>query len=458
MDIVQSFFDTQGFMPHGMCILWQADILYTRATAGLLTAIAYFATAAGVVRFLSLRQDIPYRPFFVLYGSLIFIACGSSHLMGIWTHWFPDYGIETVIMVITAVTSIVAAIWLWPLIPKLVALPSPALLAEKNLALEREVISRRDAEARVHELNSQLEAQVQERTQQLADTNQLLQQKLEELNQAHALLEDRVAERTKELKESLIALETAHERLVESEKMAALGGLVSGVAHELNTPLGICVTSTSFIQEQLEDMQVKLKEKALTHSALEDFFLHSNEAISLVLNSLRTADQQVRLFKKLAVSQWSESRESIDIKQFIEIQLDNVSDMLEYMNVQLNCPQSLMINIDTNALSQVLKSLLSNTVSHGYDTTERGNIEISVTSGQQKIYLCYQDRGKGMDEDQVKHVFDPFFTTRRGIKGGPGLGMSITYNLVTQRLGGEIECHSTLQQGVKFIITLNTEE
>ncbi|MEH6627000.1 MAG: ATP-binding protein [Motiliproteus sp.] len=453
MEFLDIFFDTQGFMPHGSCILWRPEIIYPRIAADLLTGLAYFAAAAGVVVFLIRRKDVPYRPFFVLYGSLIFIACGGTHFMGVWTLWHPDYGIETVIMVITAATSVAASVILWPLIPRLVALPTPALLKQKNQALEREIGERERANAEVRLVNDNLESLVAERTDQLGQANTELQQKVIELHQAHDLLEQRVAERTDELSQSVMALKEAQSRLVEAEKMASLSSVVAGVAHEINTPLGVGITAASLIQDWTDGLAQQYEAGTLERAYLNEYVQDTQQASRSILSNLQRASHQLEDFKQLAADQFIDNNRRFHLKSYLQELLASLDPKLKDIRVRLSCPESLELISDPGAISQVITNLLMNSIIHGFENKPDGEIEIAVTTNDDQITLTYQDSGCGMTAEQLKLIYEPFYTTRRG-KGGTGLGMSITYNLITQRLGGQISCSSEPSKGLRISISL----
>ena len=170
---IWNFLSTEGFQPHGTCLLWRPDVFWAHLVSDAIIALSYFSIPLAIVYFAIRRPDISYGWILYLFGTFI-VACGITHIFGIWTLWVPDYGLEAAAKVATAAVSLMTAGALWPLMPKLLALPSPRQLEEKNAMLAREVGERAAAERRLAELNTQLERRVAERTASLASANQEL--------------------------------------------------------------------------------------------------------------------------------------------------------------------------------------------------------------------------------------------------------------------------------------------
>ena len=176
--------NSNGFMPHGMCFLWQQDILYTQVVADTLTGLAYYGITAALAYIFIKRDDIPYKWLIIPFGILMFFACGTSHFFSVWTIWNPDFGTQAAIKAMTGIASISTAIILWYLMPKVIALPSPALLRRKNEALGHEVLQRKNAEQKIQQINEALEQRVQERTWQLETINKTLRKEITERRHA----------------------------------------------------------------------------------------------------------------------------------------------------------------------------------------------------------------------------------------------------------------------------------
>ncbi len=282
------------------------------------------------------------------------------------------------------------------------------------------------------------------------------------LRQANTDLEKRVQERTKELETSNKQLQTSMEtiqntqsQLVESEKMASLGNLVAGVAHEVNTPIGIGVSAASFLSEKAEEFYTMYQADELTEEEFETFVKDTLETTSLLLKNLNQAAELVRSFKQVAVDQSCENKRTFKLKEYINSVLQSLKPKLKNTShtIVVNCPDSIKINSFPGAFSQIITNFVTNSIIHGFEGIENGEMIFDISCKEDKLFFCYRDNGHGMKADFIKRIFDPFFTTRRSL-GGSGLGMHIVYNLVTQTLGGSIECENNPGSGMMFTITL----
>ncbi|ACS81363.1 cache domain-containing protein [Maridesulfovibrio salexigens] len=285
----------------------------------------------------------------------------------------------------------------------------------------------------------------------LTDINIAFEQ-LEELN---ANLEARVAERTNELELSLENLQNTQDQLVQSEKMAALGGLVAGVAHEINTPLGLGVTNATFLQEQAAKIKTAYEEGKFTKGEFEVFLDNCEEATRSMLVNLRRGADIIRSFKQVAVDQTNESLRTITLSEY----LDEVMLSLKpsYKNsghiVKTECPEDIIITTYPGLLMQIISNLTMNSLIHAFSDIDSGHITIKVSKENEKIKLVYSDDGVGLTQEQQAKIYDPFFTSKQAA-GGTGLGMHIVYNIVTQKLCGSIHLESSPGQGVCFTITI----
>ncbi len=278
------------------------------------------------------------------------------------------------------------------------------------------------------------------------------QAELEKLNQE---LEQRVRDRTRELEDSLDTLQKAQRQLVESEKMASLGGLVAGVAHEINTPLGLGVTSISFLEEKLDALEKAYSGNSMKRSDLDKFLGIAREAVNSSMFNLRRAAQLIQSFKQVAVDQTSEALREFDVKEYLEEVLASLRPKYKRTNhtVTLNGESGLRVKSYPGALTQVIANLLVNSLLHGFEGIDSGEISISVCADEKHVEIVFADNGRGMTDEQRTKIFEPFFTTRRG-QGGSGLGMHIVYNLVHQKLGGTIVCESEPEKGAIFTIRI----
>jgi PAS domain S-box-containing protein len=288
------------------------------------------------------------------------------------------------------------------------------------------------------------------------------EQALERMN---VQLEQRVAARTSDLtiaNESLLEtigqLREAQAQLVESEKMAALGGLVAGVAHEINTPLGVGVTASSHLDAEARRLGVLIDNGQLKRSDLDAFQRMARESTQLILRNLQRADKLVKSFKQVAVDQSSEQRRTIDLGAYLDEILTSLHPALKKTRheVVVDCPAALAFETYPGAIYQIVVNLVMNSLLHGFDGLEAGHIRITVARADGVVTLVYEDDGRGMGEETRRHVFEPFFTTRRG-EGGSGLGLHIAYNLATQVLRGTIAVESAPGRGVRFTVRFPVE-
>ncbi|WP_448549745.1 sensor histidine kinase [Thalassotalea fusca] len=274
-------------------------------------------------------------------------------------------------------------------------------------------------------------------------------------------LEDKVAKRTEALKESnqelLSTLEKLHQfqdQLVESEKMASLGDMVAGVAHEVNTPIGLGVTASTLLSDRLNEINTAFQDKTLKSSQLKRFLNEGQENVGIIYRNLKRAAELISSFKKVAVDQSSEEVREFNINELINEVLLTLAPQIKNTpyQISIDCPEDLTIVSKPGPLNQVLINLILNSIIHGFDERDHGKIDIRFMSLSGQLHLQYSDDGKGIDDSIKSKVFDPFTTTKRGA-GGSGLGLHLVYNLVTQALGGNISLESKVNQGVTFDIS-----
>lgn len=258
-----------------------------------------------------------------------------------------------------------------------------------------------------------------------------------------------------ELKNSLYTLKRTRDQLVQSEKMAALGELVAGVAHEINTPVGIGVTAASFIETKTREFSKLYESGELKRSEFETYLKTVKEVSNSILINMERAAELISSFKQVAVDQSCEKRRRFNLKAYIKETLLSLRPKYKKTShtIDVICPEDIQINSYPGAYSQILSNLIMNSLLHGFKDMQKGKMEIEITREDKGIKLVYRDNGCGMDHNKKEKVFDPFYTTMRG-KGGTGLGMSILYNLVTQTLRGQVSMDSTPGQGVCFTMTL----
>ncbi|MGL1956678.1 MAG: YfiR/HmsC family protein [Colwellia sp.] len=255
---------------------------------------------------------------------------------------------------------------------------------------------------------------------------------------------------------TLTHLEKTQEQLIKSEKMASLGALIAGVAHEINTPLGIAVTSTSLIHENTEIIAKSLANKTLKQSQLKSFIDIVLESACISNKGLNRVIILLRNFKQVAADQIIEQMREINIADYIDEVMTTLANEMKKHNVNYQLRGSSKIEIITipGAFAQVLTNLVNNSIRHGFDDKENGSITIAVEKNSaDEIIITYKDDGIGMTEEVLAQIFDPFFTTKRN-KGGTGLGMNIVFNIIEQKLAGKIQVDSVYEQGITCAITL----
>jgi signal transduction histidine kinase len=260
-----------------------------------------------------------------------------------------------------------------------------------------------------------------------------------------------------DLSYSLQRLEETRDHLVQSEKLAALGGLVAGVAHEVNTPVGTAFTAVSYLQEEQQKTAQALQQGKLKKSELQAFMETAEEGISIILVNLQRAAELVKSFKLVASDQTHQEHRRFELCEYLNEVLLSLRPKVKHTPHQLalECPPDMLMESYPGALAQIITNLLDNALIHALDEQRPGHIAIQVRQDQDAIRLEFSDDGRGMDQETVARIFEPFFTRNRD-GGGTGLGLHIVYNLVTGKLGGRIQCDSRPGQGTRFILTLPT--
>jgi signal transduction histidine kinase len=282
----------------------------------------------------------------------------------------------------------------------------------------------------LHRLNEELEERVVLRTGELAATNRDLQQTLEDLQRTQ-------------------------KQLVLSEKLAALGELVAGVAHEINTPVGVALSAGSTIAEKSRTLNELFAQGEMKRSDLSQYLLDVGEGTEMMLMNLGRASELIRSFKMVAVDQVSENKRFFNIKSYIDEVLLSLRPKLKKTahRIVVDCATDLMLESYPGAFSQILTNFIINTLIHGFAPDQVGEIRIEVKKNHQNLEILYSDNGKGMDAEVRDRIFEPFFTTARS-QGSTGLGLHIVFNIVTRTLQGTISCESSPGQGTRFFLVV----
>ncbi|MDP4527844.1 ATP-binding protein [Alkalimonas delamerensis] len=315
-------------------------------------------------------------------------------------------------------------------------------LDQHNLVLEQEV-------ARKTSGLSQAMMDLQQQKQQL----EVKQQSLKEEIERRRHIEQALRSKQTELENLVEDLKQTQDRLVQSEKMAALGGLVAGITHEVNTPVGIGVTATSFLSEKIQHLQKAYQAKTLSPKNLEQFIAEATETATLLESNLNRASDLIASFKQIAVDQTSEAIRTIRLDAYLQEVIRSLHPHFKKTKhqVDVNCPADLQLTCPAGAISQIFTNLLMNSLIHGFEEMAEGQIRITVLDDGDDIDIRYSDNGKGLTPEQLEKLFHPFFTTKREA-GGSGLGTHITYNLVRQTLKGSIEVSSEPGKGLSYHI------
>ncbi|MEO5341171.1 MAG: ATP-binding protein [Magnetococcus sp. MYC-9] len=293
-----------------------------------------------------------------------------------------------------------------------------------------------------------------------------LQKMKEFLQHANRTLEQQVAERTQSLlqanigfQNSMEQLEKTRDDLVQSEKMASLGRLVAGFAHELNTPIGISLGSVSAMPEYMDRLERLLAADEVDGHALDTVFAKLREMSTLCLKNLCLAADLVARFKRSAVDQTSERPRPFHVHEWLWDVIATVQHLFKRAGVEIlvDCPDHIVVQSQPGALGQVLTNLLMNSFKHGFAQGQRpGSVQINVqyeTERDKLLVIWYADTGRGMPPEVLNRIFEPFFTTAQG-QGGSGLGLYICYNIVRSQLMGRMVCTSIPDQMTSFLIEI----
>ncbi len=304
------------------------------------------------------------------------------------------------------------------------------LVKARTAELEAEILERKRIEEEVRTLNAELEHRVEKRTIELRIANQ-------------------------ELLQSLETLRKTQEQLIQSEKMAALGGLVAGIAHEINTPVGVSITAASHLEEQTKEIVARYHHDTIRRSELEHYLHVADQVSRMLLLNLQFAADQIQIFKQVAVDQTSSEKRRFHLKSYLNDVFLSLHPKLRNSRhiITVNCPDTLYLNSYPGAFSQIVSNFVLNSLVHGFEFKEQGEITLDITMQADCLQMCYADNGKGISSEDLPRIFEPFYTTKRG-RGGSGLGLHIVYNLVTQQLQGTIICDSQLEGGTRFLIRI----
>jgi signal transduction histidine kinase/DNA-binding NarL/FixJ family response regulator len=380
---LQDLLSANGYAPHGYCLLWQPELIWTHVISDAVIAISYFSIPVALIWFVRRRGDIAFSWVFWCF-ALFILACGTTHIMSIWTLWQPDYGVEALIKVVTAIVSVLTALALWPLLPKALAIPSPAQLTLANEELALRIVERDEA-------IGQLQAEITER------------------KRTEALLE----EKSRELYVAKTAAESASQ---------AKSGFLANMSHELRTPLNAIL---GYAQLLTRDRSLGERQGGAART------IHQSGAhlLTLITDILDLSRIEAGKFELVPAA--------LDLRAFMNGIADIIRVRTEEKALEFVCdvPPDLpdFVLADEKRLRQVLLNLLGNAVKF----TDRGEVRLHVTVvslGEADVRLGFEvrDTGVGIAQDQLETIFQPFEQVGEMQRrtGGTGLGLSISRQLI----------------------------
>ncbi|MES2127596.1 MAG: ATP-binding protein [Pseudomonadota bacterium] len=277
-----------------------------------------------------------------------------------------------------------------------------------------------------------------------------------ELKDLNISLESRVRERSAELEHALATLKRTQHDLISSEKMASLGSLVAGIAHELNTPIGNSLLAATTLTDRVEEFRSQVTAGTLKRTTLNEHLADVTLACGLISTSLQRAATLIASFKQVAVDQTNDERRVFQLRAIVDDTLATFSPRLRQANcaTRVDMSEDLAMRSYPGSLCQVINNLITNALLHAFDQRTAPHIAIAARQkDEDNIEILFADDGVGMPEEVLRHVFDPFFTTKMG-RGGTGLGMNIVYNIVTGVLGGRIDIETAPGRGTTVIMVL----
>ena len=331
---------------------------------------------------------------------------------------------------------------------------------EKLALAQNEVIATND---KLDEQNLMLEQEVARKTSSLSSTmlkmerqqRELLnhQGKLKTENSRRSNTELTLTKTNHELKSSILKLNQIQTRLFDAEKMAMLGKLAAEISHEIDTPIGVGITATSYLTDSLAKISEDISQHKLSKRGLDDFVTNAEQGLELLLNNLHRASELISSYKQLAVDQTSDKIRLINIAAYIDEIIQSLHPKLKKTNhsIHIDCPEKIEIYSHAGALSQIFTHLILNSITHGFANKHRGKIMIRLVMHSDEVHITFTDNGAGISDDNLERLFDPYFSQQVDNEQ-TGLGMYIIHSLVTDTLNGRIEATPNIQQGLSYDI------
>ena len=331
---------------------------------------------------------------------------------------------------------------------------------ESRLVLQPVVQSSRNEFSPLVDALNRIYAEINRDAERLAELNQQLSRRQEEIATLNASLEQRINERTfqleannAELQRTVSALSRLQGQLVEAEKQGSLSRLVAGIAHDINTPIGIAVTAASHLGDLFQARREALQRAAANEPSLQRLLEDGDEGLRMLQSNLQRAAELVRSFKQISVDQSGEGRRRFDLAGYLDEVLLSLRPQFKRLphKVELDCPRGIDLDSYPGAWAQIVTNLVMNALRHGLTAERAGHILITARQVDDQVELRVKDDGGGIPADRLPRIFEAFYTTGAG-QGGSGLGLAVVRDLVEQRLGGKVEVRSEPGQGAEFII------
>ncbi len=314
-------------------------------------------------------------------------------------------------------------------------------LDEQNLMLEQEVARKTSS------LSTTMLKMERQQRELLAQQNQLKAE-----NSRRSNTELTLTQTNHELKNSIIELNKAQVRLLDAEKMSLLGKLAAEVSHEIDTPIGIGITASSYLSDLLSKISEDIKQQKLSKRSLDDFVQNTEQAIALLLSNLQRASELISSYKQVAIDQTSGKIRLINIAAYIDEIIHSLHPKLKKTShsIHIDCPEKIELYSHAGALAQIFTHLILNSITHGFANQNRGKIHIRLVMKGEEIHITYADNGVGVSNDNLAHIFEPHFSPEQ--TNNNNLGTYIIHNLVTDTLNGRIEASSDNQHGLVYDI------
>jgi signal transduction histidine kinase len=414
VDFLSNFFYTGNFIPHGHCYLWKPELVWLHILTDSLIALSYFSIPLTLIYFVRERQDVPFRSVFIFFGAFI-VSCGTTHIMNVWTLWHPDYWLSGSIKAVTAIVSFYTALTLIPLVPQALALPSPAQLEAANNALQKEIIERKRVEHELREYKENLEKLVEQRTAELAKTNELLQQEVTQRQQS----QEKMALLLKEL-------ESTNKELNDFAYI---------VSHDLKAPLrGI----SSLSEWLLADYADKLDREG-------------QELINLLIVRVHKIHNLIDAI--LQYSRVGRIKEEIRLVNLNDVVTEVIELLQPIENVKIEIANQLpFIEFEKTRIEQVFQNLLSNAIK--FIDKPQGKITIDCTEVDGYWQISITDNGPGIEKQHFERIFKIFQKLSDSKNSNStGIGLAIVKKIV-EMYGGEVWVESELGVGTTFFFTL----